>query len=746
MSHLKLLNHPNIVKILGCYTYESNHNILFEFAAGGTLARFLEAPRPAIFEHGHTIMMAATGLASALHSLHEFSIDHLAWNAIGTHHDLKPSNILIEQNKFLLADFGLSTLKDASSSSQTRFKQVNQYYSAPECHERVTDDSRMVSRAADIWSLGCIFSELVAYLLGGVEGVNNFRGSRRLIRDNLIVSRFYASPTEEHPAVREWITATMSSSIRSMSLWCHLISDMLCMDPASRPKAGEVVSRIQFATLVCLFEYIQHYFARLLEKDTSVQALIEHERFVSWCHACGIVQDYQSDTLIPDRSCPWHTNGRPSYEAVLSLFVQISTVLETAHTYYADSPNSISKSIRQLNNLLFTGTANNLQGKASMYLKYQVLAKSDLRMLCDLANGTLQPTYHRDLGRIAVVKQMAKFLDERLGQTDPKLYISASDLGIHQELADSFAYTSSLVSLDDGVEHQILVEWKMYQAPQAESNTAAELLQRLENIAILLRKAYESTDLQILPCKGVFQDVGQYRCGLVYMFPEFASGEKAQAITLQQILSPDLRRKSQPPLEVRYHLAHSLATSLAKFHQLSWLQRSISSQNIVFFHPSGTSSWLDGTRTPYFIGYSNSRPDGGIPFTEGPSEDPILRNYMHPVYRANDRIRFRAEFDCFSLGLVLLEIGLWKSLTGIIEGNKRCRGSPDVVRLKLLELEVPLLRLTMGTKYASAVQACLSDSYLQVSEIKGLEVNRTKELWVQFEKTVLDPLALYLVG
>jgi serine/threonine protein kinase len=81
---------------------------------------------------------------------------------IGCHYDLKPANILVDDNKFLLADFGLSRFKDNSEDSQTSYKSVRGSYVAPECKNinDVGDTKARIGRSSDIWSLGCIILEI----------------------------------------------------------------------------------------------------------------------------------------------------------------------------------------------------------------------------------------------------------------------------------------------------------------------------------------------------------------------------------------------------------------------------------------------------------------------------------------------------------------------------------------------------------------------------------------------------------
>lgn len=75
------------------------------------------------------------------------------------HRDLKPSNLLVNSNCDLkICDFGLARgVEDTPAGNLTEYV-VTRWYRAPEimlaCHE--------YSKAIDVWSVGCIFAELLA--------------------------------------------------------------------------------------------------------------------------------------------------------------------------------------------------------------------------------------------------------------------------------------------------------------------------------------------------------------------------------------------------------------------------------------------------------------------------------------------------------------------------------------------------------------------------------------------------------
>jgi serine/threonine protein kinase len=112
--------------------------------------------------------------------VHHYFADQFDLRKIGCHYDIKPKNILYRKGKLLLSDFGLSRLRNDQDDSKSEFQNVEGDYVAPECEDKELDHKKgEPGRKSDIWSFGCILSEMLASLHGGVTRVRQYHTDRR---------------------------------------------------------------------------------------------------------------------------------------------------------------------------------------------------------------------------------------------------------------------------------------------------------------------------------------------------------------------------------------------------------------------------------------------------------------------------------------------------------------------------------------------------------------------------------------
>lgn len=146
ISLLKELQHPNIVRLCDVIHTERKLTLVFEFL-DQDLKKMLDQT-----ENGLDPATTKSFLFQLLRGI-AYCHQHRV-----LHRDLKPQNLLINRvdGELKLADFGLARAFGIPVRSYTH-EVVTLWYRAPD----VLMGSRKYSTPVDIWSVGCIFAEMV---------------------------------------------------------------------------------------------------------------------------------------------------------------------------------------------------------------------------------------------------------------------------------------------------------------------------------------------------------------------------------------------------------------------------------------------------------------------------------------------------------------------------------------------------------------------------------------------------------
>ncbi|KAK1647276.1 hypothetical protein QYE76_065081 [Lolium multiflorum] len=165
------------------------------------------------------------------------------------HRDLKPQNILVDKEKMILkiADLGLSRAFTVPMKSYTH-EIVTLWYRAPE----VLLGATHYSTGVDIWSIGCIFAEMV-------RRQALFPGDSEL-QQLLHIFRLLGTPTEENwPGVTHlrdwheypgWKSQNLTRVVPTLEPeGVDLLTKMLQFDPASRISAKAAMEHPYFDSL-----------------------------------------------------------------------------------------------------------------------------------------------------------------------------------------------------------------------------------------------------------------------------------------------------------------------------------------------------------------------------------------------------------------------------------------------------------------------------------------------------------------
>jgi serine/threonine protein kinase len=259
---------------------------------------------------------------------------------------------------------------------------------------------------------------------------------------------------------------------------------------------------------------------------------------------------------------------------------------------------------------------------------------------------------------------------------------------------------------------RVLVEWSPIH--HSWNNMEVQLARkRISKLAKELSIEDRSTSLRTLQSFGVVEhgkSPSDKQFGMLYRLPKHCA-VSAKVVSLSMLFpegteTPDF---PEPLLGERFELARALAESVYELHASGWLHKGISSHNVIFFTSDGGNESI--TKAPYLIGFGYSRPDTSIAISLVKSTD-LHELYQHPELRKNNmerlklggsRIRYQRTHDLYSLGLVLLEIGLWERISEFMEESM----NPYEFTSKLLRVCERDLGHRMGLAYSNVVMKCI---------------------------------------
>ena len=163
---------------------------------------------------------------------------------------------------------------------------------------------------------------------------------------------------------------------------------------------------------------------------------------------------------------------------------------------------------------------------------------------------------------------------------------------------------------------------------------------------------------------------------------------------------------NMPCLEDRFRLAFRLALSLLHIHAKGVSHRNINSSNIVFVdvdRPTNTNPmpWKDGAiRRPFLTSFDTSAED-----TRAAHQESFISSiYRHPMAESGKRTAYKSAYDVYSLGLILLEVGLWMPIHQLW----KTKYSHQSFKARLQTVYSKKLAGKCGDRYMRVVEYCLS--------------------------------------
>lgn len=278
----------HIIDLLATYPQKGKYHLIFHYADASLPKCWEDRPIPN-FDRETVLWSVAqmAGISCALSQIHELArSDQLlvdgnaqiqAQNGgvkYGRHGDIRPHNVLWFQEKpgvdcgkngvLMVADFGLARLHGQNSRSNAHADTViaAPTYKAPECKV-----GKYISRAYDIWCLGCLYLQFITWLLMGWEAIDLFSESRSILSGGIEEDNFFTvtevlgePQAEVRHSVVSWVDNLHQHEKCSElihELLDLIMKQLLIVDPKARVSASRLYQETN--TLLKKSERSAHY-------------------------------------------------------------------------------------------------------------------------------------------------------------------------------------------------------------------------------------------------------------------------------------------------------------------------------------------------------------------------------------------------------------------------------------------------------------------------------------------------------
>lgn len=740
------LKHPNIVELLSAFRQGNDSNLIFPLA-DMNLREFLEGRKECQMEI-HEIYTSIHGLADALRQIHDFFLaaegnSTSEIRKIGCHHDLRPNNILVQHGVFVIADFGLSKLAPDNEDSKTPLRGLqSDDYLPPEA----THDSNgcrrtgSVGRASDNWAFGCILTELATFIEG--KNVDDFMESRKVTIRGIYeeTNTVFHFNGRVRPAVEKWLDVLEEQPRdRQTTRLIKVARRLMDPDVNKRAKASEVVSDLKVLAIESTYNAIRRAFLNTLEEPGKTFMCLEQMRVQTWWREYHIYELNNTEGDVLSRLQNLERCLRPN------------TVAELPQSMLSGLPQNILNSVDALCAMLQDEKRRNF---ASSWC--QTVSDIDDTKILSAIRQAPKGSRYREVGISATMKEMnlavqdsmkemdltfqnpkdlrqgSRILKRELIELDDELpFMSNPVEGRYPDKSKTMGYFDTQKENQEGDE-RVLIEWKEYRGDwkghgKKQLSSMDRLTDLLDPDVTPLPPAMKS---KVLACRGYFHEEHNQRFGFVYSLPATDGDYAAKLFSLNDVLYlADEKNSKLPDLGGIFQLAKDLGSCLLQVHEAGWLHKNISSHNLLIFTPNKDLP-NQNVRSAVLCGFNDSRLEAAG-YTLGPEGE--SRHYKYPAYIKD--VTFSRAFDYYSLGIVLLEMGLSTTMARLIQRDDRLKSTQGFWQ-RLLESYVPQLGGEMGSLFMDAVQFCLN------AYDYGLAEEHPRELHEKFRKEVVESLAL----
>ena len=248
-----------------------------------------------------------------------------------------------------------------------------------------------------------------------------------------------------------------------------------------------------------------------------------------------------------------------------------------------------------------------------------------------------------------------------------------------------------------------------------------------------------------LPCLGYQETAKPGKFLILFRVPDFVErfGTVKSFSTLYARLNSEGYR---PSLQERFRLAKAICSAILHLHCWGWVHKDIRPENIILIsHPDepaiDSGEAKENSPIAYLGGFEVARPEND--FSDITKTLELRKNiYRHPERQQTPLRPFAKTDDLYAIGVILLEIGLRKTVNTIFISKMIAMLEktghtyhPDAIANKIKRLAAADLPQNMGNRYAEVVRKCLTGDFGVI-----YDDDAKSELSIAFQDTVFDVL------
>ncbi|KAK0644332.1 hypothetical protein B0T16DRAFT_392701 [Cercophora newfieldiana] len=264
-------------------------------------------------------------------------------------------------------------------------------------------------------------------------------------------------------------------------------------------------------------------------------------------------------------------------------------------------------------------------------------------------------------------------------------------------------------------EKVVLLEWKEFPKSPGMASTLSQseydhhANANIQGLARVLAKHSKPETLRTLNCVGCYQiPTGGSSKRVCFAF-EPPAGPSTEPISLQDLIDGSQSyREGRFLLGDQFAFAQGLASSVYQLLFADWPHKGIRSNSVYFFKPrSAERGWRADPKTFFLMGYQLAMIDTIHSFVEI-DLDIEHQRYVDPRLCQRKKITYEPQHDIYSLGIVLIEIALWKTARQLAKALGNFSGdSLAAFQISVMDVLVPKVEEKVGEVYADAVRFCL---------------------------------------